>query len=193
MKVQKWSLLNLTGLLALVTVLCLGCAKDKKSSSPTPAAVPPPVGGAYMQPGCPPGGYPPGTAPQPGMPPCQAQGNIGVPPQPYPNSGYQYGAGYCPQGQIYTAYNCLPIAGCPANQGMYNNTCVPAMVINQNGLPNGYSYQNGYWGSSYNGYPYYNGGYNNNSYYSGGYPYYYSSYGYPYSQNLGLGFSLWIR
>lgn len=185
------SFLGFLGILVLITVFGFGCADKKKGGSSPPPPPPPPVQSQYNY--CNPG------APTAG---CNSNGIVGVPPQ---SGGYQYGQGTCPQGQIYTMYNCLPVAGCPANQGMYNNQCIPGMNIGSNGVPYGFSNQNGSWGYYYNTYPYNNGnGYYNGGYGSGGYPYgggYGSSgypygggyYGYPYNTNLGYGFSLWVR
>lgn len=180
MKLFNKGLKSLIGIVALVTICGIGCADKKKgSSSPPPPPGPAPL--PYCAPGAPSAG-------------CTSNGTIGVPSQP----GYQYGSGTCAAGQIYTIHNCLPVAGCPANQGMYNNQCIPAMTIGSNGVPYGFSNQNGSWGYYYNSYPYYNnayyGGYGYNNGYGGGYPYG-GYYGYPYNTNLGLGlgFSAWIR
>lgn len=188
---------KLIGILLFTTALGLGCAKDKKSSSTPPPPPPPPPAAPAPAPtpthACVPGA--PGCAtPVPQQQPPtfpSAQGTLGVPPQTLPNGGYQYGAGVCPPGQIYSYYGCVVTTGCPANQGMYNNQCIPAMTIGANGIPNGLSNQNGNWGYYYNTYPtsayYYNttpgGGY---------YPYYYYTQ-YPYNSNLGFGISAWIR
>lgn len=162
MKVQKWSTKTLMGALTVMTLLSLGCGQDKKSGTAAPA--PAPIG-------CTPG---------------LACPNVGTPAQPY-----NYGAGTCQPGYIYTAQNCQPTAGCPANQGMFNNQCIPAMTMN-NGMPNGYNYQNGAWG--YNNY---NNGFNSGySGYGYGYPVYNSYYYNPYYNaypSIGAGFSLWIR
>ncbi|MEY4615760.1 MAG: hypothetical protein RJB66_720 [Pseudomonadota bacterium] len=92
----------------------------------------------------------------------------------YNQGGYQYGAGACSAGQIYTYYGCLPTAGCPANQAMYNNSCIPAMTTggygNTNTSYNGYYSYPGYYGNGYYG----NGGYGNYNSPYGGYNYYYS-------------------
>ena len=186
------SFFGFIGILVLITVFGFGCADKKKGSSAPPAPAP-----AQPLPYCAPG------APTAG---CSPNGTIGVPPQAIPPGGYQYGQGTCQQGHIYTIHNCLPMAGCPANQGMYNNQCIPAMNIGANSVPYGFSNQNGSWGYYYNSYPYYNGnGYNNSGYgygssgypygggYGSGYPYGSGYYGYPYNTNLGYGFSLWVR
>ena len=100
-------------------------------------------------------------------------------------SNYQYGAGSCNPGQIYTFYGCAPTAGCPPNQGMYNYNCHPALTIGGNGPLGGYygsgnnSYYNSYYNSNTANYP--------NNYYYGGYtyPYYYGNsyyYGYPHQR-----------
>ncbi len=177
MSLIKNRISQVIGAITLISLFGLGCAQDKKGSSTT---TPVPITTNPYYPNC-----------TPGVANCYQQpGTLGVPAQAYP-----YGAGACAAGQVYTAYNCLPIAGCPANHGMYNNQCVPAMAINTNGFPNGYNMQNGYWGSYYNSYPYYNGMHPHDMYtYSNPYgspSYYYS--GYPYGANLGYGFSLWLR
>lgn len=87
----------------------------------------------------------------------------------YPNGGY----GGCVAGQIYTMYGCAPTAGCGANQGMYNGTCVAG--YQNGGYPN--AYPNGYQGG---GYYYYNGGY------VPGMPYYYRQPAYGYGGGAGF-------
>lgn len=185
-------LTSIMGIMVLVTLFGFGCA-DKKKGSSSPAPPPPATAPAQPLPNCAPG------APTAG---CNPTGTIGVPPQSVPPGGYQYGQGTCLQGQIYTIYNCLPMAGCPANQGMYNNQCIPGMNIGANGVPYGFSSQNGSWGYYYNSYPYGGGsgypyggyGYPYGGGYGSGYPYGGGGYyGYPYNTNLGYGFSLWVR
>jgi hypothetical protein len=214
---------SILGLVSTLVLLTVGCAQDKKKGS---AAPPPPVIG-----GCPVaqvmiGGV--GCVPQGNCPPnqgyynnmCTAGTNIAVTPTnpqgfysnqynnggnfavPPTNQGYYYGANSCSVGQIYTSYGCAPTAGCPVNQGMINNACLPAFAINGNGVPNGFSNPNGYAYYNQPYYPYgygqYSQGYNNSYYnnpYSSGYPGYSGSgsyYGYP-SQNPYFQFYLNFR
>jgi hypothetical protein len=110
----------------------------------------------------------------------------------YNQGGYQYGAGACAAGQLYTYYGCMPTSGCPANQARYNNSCIPAMSVGGNGVPNtpnngyGYGNGNGYgYGNGYGGYNSYPGNYGYSGYYNYGnsYPYSgggYGNYGSPY-------------
>ncbi len=146
-------------ILPLLLLIGVGCANDNKSRT---------------------------SAPPPPAQPINGINNCGVPGQAVPPGGYQYGSNSCPQaGTIYTQYGCLPVAGCPANNGMYNGQCVPAMTVCPNGVPNGFS-NNGFQ------YPYnyqynYQQGYNN-QYYNGGYNYYNNGYSYPYNGGYNGGY-----
>lgn len=92
----------------------------------------------------------------------------------------------CIAGQINTQYGCMPTAGCQANYGMYNGSCVQGFNLGYGtGYGTGYGYPTtgyGYGQQYYQTYPQYyyntgNTGYYNSNYY-GGYNggYYYKPY-----------------
>lgn len=89
-----------------------------------------------------------------------------------PGGGYQYGAGSCNGGQVYTYHGCLPTNGCSNGYGWYQSQCIPPLTIGQNGVPNQF---NSYYGG---------GGYSGGGGYQGGYNTGYMPYGYYYYPNV---------
>lgn len=56
-----------------------------------------------------------------GVPGTQFQG------APIQSNVSPYQGASCPAGQVYTQYGCLPQGQCPANYGMMNGMCIPAI------------------------------------------------------------------